>query len=348
MRTRGPSPRGRGAVGEAGGRGPLVRTIPARAGSSGTARCRRIPHGDHPRAGGEQGLARNAALVAEGPSPRGRGAAGGRQVQRHGQGTIPARAGSRWARCRGRGACRDHPRAGGEQVVRLADLHPSVGPSPRGRGAEVHADRPRLVPGTIPARAGSRGRGSARRRRPRDHPRAGGEQRPTLLGPSTAAGPSPRGRGAQRRPDRALHGHGTIPARAGSRRGGPSGRGGAGDHPRAGGEQRTHVRVATAEEGPSPRGRGAAARRRDSWPLRGTIPARAGSSGHSPPSSARRRDHPRAGGEQHQGRDAVKPDTGPSPRGRGAELHHTRQRQQPGTIPARAGSRRGRGPYAPC
>ena len=111
----GSSPRVRGA-GQASS--PLPnrhRIIPACAGSRGGERLANGAFRDHPRVCGEQEQSGVGPLLAQGSSPRVRGAGRPptRSAARHG--IIPACAGSRYPRPRA-GACAwDHPRVCGEQ-----------------------------------------------------------------------------------------------------------------------------------------------------------------------------------------------------------------------------------------
>ena len=90
---------------------------------------------DHPRARGEQILLVIDEAQLLGSSPRARGAGDIPYMDDFGRGIIPARAGSssegksagRWAR--------DHPRARGEQETQRNVQEPSLGSSPRARGA---------------------------------------------------------------------------------------------------------------------------------------------------------------------------------------------------------------------
>ena len=110
----GSSPRGRGKR-----RGPTGfrrsrRLIPARAGKTPGLRRPHPGHRAHPRAGGENTIARHRSITSEGSSPRGRG-----KLARHGPAhdrdrLIPARAGKTTTWPGFLHATRAHPRAGGE------------------------------------------------------------------------------------------------------------------------------------------------------------------------------------------------------------------------------------------
>ncbi len=104
------------------------------------------------------------------------------------------------------------------------------------------------------------------------------------------------------------------------------------------GEQRASTGPCCGIGGPSPRARGAGARRRPAGVLHGTIPACAGSSPAAPRRSRRAGDHPRVRGEQAGPSSRPSAPSGPSPRARGAVDAAYRERAHLGTIPACAGS----------
>ncbi len=274
-----------------------------------------------------------------GPSPRARGAGPLALHLRRQLGTIPAGAGSRCGTTASTRQARDHPRGRGEQIRSIVLYTIGAGPSPRARGA----GRPRPLSGraggTIPAGAGSRGVRGTEGSVAGDHPRGRGEQPAGAQASGPSRGPSPRARGAEGRDVRAVPGRGTIPAGAGSSGGGSSRSGDGRDHPRGRGEQ-THAELpCQADQGPSPRARGAVVHRPPAHQdVLGTIPAGAGSRASRSASRASMRDHPRGRGEQTLEGVSVPGTGGPSPRARGAEGKRRGRRAEPGTIPAGAGS----------
>ncbi len=209
-------------------------------------------------------------LAASGPSPRVRGAAelndslvahagsipagGGKRPARAG---LPARAGSRRARCRPRASGRDHPRERGDKTASQGDRIAGIGPSPRVRGAGVPVGRHFVAVGSIPARTGSSFPSRGRSRRARVDLRTYGEQVTRFQTLRMPLGPSPHGQGADRVEPVLGVDRGSIPTRAGSRgpAGGPADRDRV--HPRAGGEQCPLISGFRRAGGPSPRGRGA-------------------------------------------------------------------------------------------
>ena len=136
IRTRGPSPRARGAATCIHSASWSTGSIPACAGSSELALLQSYPARVHPRVRGEQGLVSREALNKWGPSPRARGAASGAQ-EPHPAGRV-------------------HPRVRGEQLPIDRFRSDRLGPSPRARGAAPEENGRWLAVGSIPACAGSR------------------------------------------------------------------------------------------------------------------------------------------------------------------------------------------------
>ncbi len=235
----GPSPHARGAEPKLLVNPRFRGTIPACAGSSThRPRCPSTA-GDHPRVRGEQCLRVTVPGGSLGPSPRARGAAAESAAAINCGGTIPACAGSRRARCPGRGPSWDHPRVRGEQELRPYLANFRRGPSPRARGAGQGANGAGCDLGTIPACAGSSFPSHGAHSGHWDHPRVRGEQRRAHRSTAHKGGPSPRARGAATNPQAGHAAPGTIPACAGSRCPPPTRTGPAGDHPRVRGEQIT-------------------------------------------------------------------------------------------------------------
>ncbi len=154
-----------------------------------------------------------------------------------------------------------------------------------------------------------------------------------------ATGPSPRVRGAGRRPQPPPRRHGTIPAGAGSRSSAKRLRPPLRDHPCGCGEQDRCGRRSGPGEGPSPRVRGADQPERHPRHRRGTIPAGAGSRQQLYYLNRFGGDHPRGCGEQTWYLRRQPDHRGPSPRVRGAVHAADRGEVGAGTVPAGAGSR---------
>ena len=213
--SRGSSPRGRG---KRPGRSGVLRhagLIPARAGK--TARSGTRPHrtAAHPRAGGENAYVRKLNAHGAGSSPRGRGKLTSLDLREVSLGLIPARAGKTITRRNRPRPSRAHPRAGGENSLRLESAAWSPGSSPRGRGKREGGHPGLARGGLIPARAGKTEACHSSRLPRWAHPRAGGENSCPSWPRATTLGSSPRGRGKLRARERGVNRSGLIPARAG-------------------------------------------------------------------------------------------------------------------------------------
>ena len=296
--TTGSSPRMRGTVSPADDTYCANRFIPAHAGNSSGAVRGILCHPVHPRACGEQQLARALRAVAGGSSPRMRGTAGPIGVHVPIWRFIPAHAGNRLLKVWRIPTRLVHPRACGEQQP--PDRHHQAlnGSSPRMRGTDdpekLAGDRQRF----IPAHAGNRAMPVAFAVTRPVHPRACGEQSRHGIGGLAEGGSSPRMRGT----DLTLWLIGMcrrfIPAHAGNR--GQDQQPGRTQavHPRACGEQAARIGFRGADRGSSPRMRGTAVLgRRDNRNCR-FIPAHAGNSPLWDWSRSGTAVHPRACGEQ--------------------------------------------------
>ena len=152
---RGSSPHTRGARGAPARARRRERIIPAYAGSTLLMRRCKSSSWDHPRIRGEHLRGRRYSSRATGSSPHTRGAQSVHLEVAGLDGIIPAYAGSTRTRSCGSPAPRDHPRIRGEHVWWLHHLSVLLGSSPHTRGAHLSARLWSLVPGIIPAYAGS-------------------------------------------------------------------------------------------------------------------------------------------------------------------------------------------------
>ena len=171
------------------------------------------------------------------------------------------------------------------------------GPPPRMRGRQLTLHKHNTLTGTTPAHAGKTGSRNHPAPLHPDHPRACGEDATIIIVCILVMGPPPRMRG---RPSADC-------PKSRSR----------GDHPRACGEDSRHELEQVVGGGPPPRMRG---RRRCGSPCvcsPGTTPAHAGKTQPAAWSERRRRDHPRACGEDTAGATLLNRSTGPPPRMRG-------------------------------
>ena len=334
----GSSPRARGAPGCRPGVCELAGIIPACAGSTGHRGHLTWRSGDHPRVRGEHPAADLEYVNSPGSSPRARGALAPSLSSYGSPGIIPACAGSTpgaWTR-QGRGG--DHPRVRGEHSDSDASRIPSMGSSPRARGAQLDRALESFQPGIIPACAGSTPRPESRAQSGRDHPRVRGEHRFKPSVRYTLPGSSPRARGAPSRRRSSTHALGIIPACAGSTKQQNTGPGKRGDHPRVRGEHENGGSQITANQGSSPRARGAPGPIIPIESRNGIIPACAGSTHLLAPPADAVGDHPRVRGEHTKPMGLARIAAGSSPRARGAPSLGD---HQPGTgriIPACAGS----------
>ena len=231
----------------------------------------------------------------------------------------------------------DHPRAGGGTAYVRAFITAPSGPSPRGRGNPKRICSYQCPNGTIPARAGEPQTGRRFRRRPWDHPRAGGGTLVNVAHDNASGGPSPRGRGNLKICEYWPVTPGTIPARAGEPGSGQGDPLFGGDHPRAGGGTGGVSRFVWLRRGPSPRGRGNLVYLCLMVAGLGTIPARAGEPKTAGDGLYTNRDHPRAGGGTVPVGCLAPFPLGPSPRGRGNHVLIVVVQVLARTIPARAG-----------
>ena len=172
---KGSSPLTRGAQIPATNSAPRLRLIPAHAGSTCGQPLPSRPRRAHPRSRGEHGFLEPGHPRVGGSSPLTRGAPARIQARHPCGGLIPAHAGStvvarlwmptRWA----------HPRSRGEHRTDGHGHSFSMGSSPLTRGALAYGLGAAVLPGLIPAHAGSTGIRPRRRSATRAHPRSRGE-----------------------------------------------------------------------------------------------------------------------------------------------------------------------------
>ena len=232
----------------------------------------------------------------------------------------------------------DHPRIRGEHLVTIGSSMLPSGSSPHTRGARDLRRSRALLPGIIPAYAGSTAPEAAGQDRKRDHPRIRGEHVTPLPGETLACGSSPHTRGAPRQASRRRRQQRIIPAYAGSTSASKPSAPPATDHPRIRGEHSTSSGPFQEVSGSSPHTRGArhADPRRDAR-MR-IIPAYAGSTQATLRRRHSRPDHPRIRGE-HVWKPAETPKAaGSSPHTRGAPSCRCPAPPSRRIIPAYAGS----------
>ena len=317
--TPGSSPRVRGKLSLSADSVKVEGLIPARAGKTASHGPRTRPHEAHPRACGENVVARSKssgrgahpracgenantaphALALEGSSPRVRGKRGAATRGRRPRGLIPARAGktshsgvntfSPWA----------HPRACGENGGAAEEITAEAGSSPRVRGKPCRVFPVSRSDGLIPARAGKTFYHGCAPPPGAAHPRACGENPEVRAAPRRGQGSSPRVRG-KRGVRVARRGCGRlIPARAGKTSIAALMPVSVTAHPRACGENLARLASPSPWPGSSPRVRG-----KPGKPLRSSaglrlIPARAGKTRVVDDGIAMVPAHPRACGENN-------------------------------------------------
>ena len=255
-----------------------------------------------------------------GSSPRMRGAPTVMPLGLFYNGIIPAYAGSTNELSSHARSYMAHPRVCGEHGYLVLMMKPSLGSSPRMRGARLHQGNERVRPGIIPAYAGSTASDWALE--------------------SAVSGSSPRMRGALGRMERDTARHGIIPAYAGSTMETEIARYPVRDHPRVCGEHFASLMYLYVSSGSSPRMRGAPDRLRRRGHRVGIIPAYAGSTHRRVVRMAQGGDHPRVCGEHTSCPVCDSGTRGSSPRMRGALVVGRRARLGEGIIPAYAGSTR--------
>ena len=192
------------------------------------------------------------------------------------------------------------------------------GSSPHTRGARSSPLRAPTSTRIIPAYAGSTRTTSTRWTTSTDHPRIRGEHAFGVGDFLIDLGSSPHTRGARQRPAHTEHGHGIIPAYAGSTLSGVRAASRGGDHPRIRGEHSCFSWPCVSCRGSSPHTRGAQDHPRHPCREIGIIPAYAGSTTADGPTAASTRDHPRIRGEHSRARWRSNGGRGSSPHTRGA------------------------------
>ena len=231
-----------------------------------------------------------------------------------------------------------HPRSRGEHTCFLGVRTYVPGSSPLTRGARRNWNRQHRGKGLIPAHAGSTDIHDRLAKARRAHPRSRGEHNVFEPIENVDVGSSPLTRGARRGPAGFPARGGLIPAHAGSTKQLGWGKIDVQAHPRSRGE---HVLLGCClliGVGSSPLTRGAHCAQQVVFQADGLIPAHAGSTLSSSPSSTRSRAHPRSRGEHSCTCVGVTVMRGSSPLTRGA-LRAVFCGEHPNRlIPAHAGS----------
>ena len=261
---------------------------------------------------------RDMIVGSEGSSPHTRGALVGALSYASATWIIPAYAGSTLKIADGPDIAQDHPRIRGEHESGQAKGASVEGSSPHTRGALHLPYSLAVVPGIIPAYAGSTRPARICGRSSRDHPCIRGEHSPLSLSLARGAGSSPHTRGARGGVLVHLPDAGIIPAYAGSTPQPRSPRWRCRDHPRIRGEHPSTSGQIGGDAGSSPHTRGAHLLQSLRAGDNGIIPAYAGSTTAWSFSLSTRTDHPRIRGEHSIVSGAICTISGSSPHTRGA------------------------------
>ena len=169
-----------------------------------------------------------------------------------------------------------HPRACGENRMKVFEALQKAGSSPRMRGKLSPARVYIAFDGLIPAHAGKTSRASPKSLLCLAHPRACGENPNIGRASSHSTGSSPRMRGKLFFGVVFTRARGLIPAHAGKTSVGRAHFGVWWAHPRACGENSQHLKGVEMETGSSPRMRGKQNARYPELNAMGLIPAHAG------------------------------------------------------------------------
>ena len=291
------SPHGRGKHVPGGKQRPAQRSIPARAGETGSGSAAGIANRVYPRTGGGNRYTPQVVLPSPGLSPHGRGK------------PLPTRSICGWTRV--------YPRTGGGNLDGTGLPTGVRGLSPHGRGkhsanphfvqlkrsiparagetepAAHQQPLPKVYPRTgggnrvagwlgalglrsIPARAGETRLWSRRCRIRQVYPRTGGGNRTTCGPLSIRKGLSPHGRGKPHRVSQGQDSVRSIPARAGETRPPAAARVSIRVYPRTGGGNPVAPACPCCPGGLSPHGRGKRGTPPPNSPSSRSIPARAG------------------------------------------------------------------------
>ena len=228
--------------------------------------------------GGEKFIIMSSKTDSTGSPPRGRGKVWLFPLLPAVHRITPAWAGKRATPRKNGCPGGDHPRVGGEKLLRLVKKPPLWGSPPRGRGKVVQQPVIVVLTGITPAWAGKSPSRIDSGAGKRDHPRVGGEKHQLPVVVSGLQGSPPRGRGKG--------GHENLygcclritPAWAGKRKRETTQKRKSGDHPRVGGEKSALRRMRSQNLGSPPRGRGKVNLGPQLFPRYGITPAWAGKS----------------------------------------------------------------------
>ena len=202
-------------------------TFPAPSGST---------RGSPPRVRGKH-FYEGFGYYGKGSPPRVRGKGGNPSCVISGTWITPACAGKSSTRMEALTSMQDHPRVCGEKTRIRSTTRSTAGSPPRVRGKGTPTDQMTLQTRITPACAGKSGKGGARRKAGRDHPRVCGEKASATPLKSSPRGSPPRVRGKAPGNKCNVAISGITPACAGKSCHIDAAYGGEEDHPRVCGEK---------------------------------------------------------------------------------------------------------------
>ena len=254
-------------------------------------------HRAHPRSRGENWLGMGFEPRFWGSSPLTRGKRKGGACRTVLCGLIPAHAGKTVCHIQDTGGFGAHPRSRGENSAPQQRDRQRAGSSPLTRGKPSPGPFRGVAARLIPAHAGKTRSVPLVLTIQRAHPRSRGENDRTAQFNGLVMGSSPLTRGKHATCGEDCSQRGLIPAHAGKTRSACQDGRCRRAHPRSRGENRPTVLLCAASEGSSPLTRGKPHRDRVQRHEGGLIPAHAGKTVPSAPSSSSIRAHPRSRGE---------------------------------------------------
>ena len=333
----GSPPRMRGKLTVAAWPRSITRITPAHAGKTASARLFSAAATDHPRACGENRSVVKPPCFTPGSPPRMRGKRAAAAVRLVGERITPAHAGKTLLTQTFLPDTTDHPRACGENADGRHVAPTSCGSPPRMRGKQPPKQDTARASRITPAHAGKTCPPLCYIYSIADHPRACGENRGSLTTEYGLDGSPPRMRGKLTVAAWPRSITRITPAHAGKTASARLFSAAATDHPRACGENRSVVKPPCFTPGSPPRMRGKRAAAAVRLVGERITPAHAGKTLLTQTFLPDTTDHPRACGENADGRHVAPTSCGSPPRMRG-KLQCASQRNPASRItPAHAG-----------
>ena len=193
----------------------VTRITPAHAGKTKTRHCMCMRTGDHPRACGENDRQGRRDCHRSGSPPRMRGKLSKAKNCFTPPRITPAHAGKTAWLAEFVTIAEDHPRACGENTLKISVTTATKGSPPRMRGKPSAVGGGGCAAGITPAHAGKTGEAPAEACGRWDHPRACGENSLNSSSCRSRSGSPPRMRGKQPPSGKSIDKHRITPAHAG-------------------------------------------------------------------------------------------------------------------------------------